>query len=150
MLTPATPYNLFHRVIVTLSSEGVTESNLDWVDIGDIHLRAHGREYKLDYVHMSRDLLDDGVIEIEVDFGTFEEALECFEDCPFDLTFEDLNSSELFTTVYVGSDHDDITLSFVKGAVIYTHPSKGLQYVPIDADDSVETIETLMAQRNQG
>jgi hypothetical protein len=130
-------YLIFREVQIKLASKNVTEENLEYVDIGDIHLRLEGREYQLDYLAMGRSLNDDGTIDITLTLGSFEDAKECFEDCDFNLTLEDLINPKLLTTVYIGSDEDDIELEFISGVIIGNHDNKTDDYffITINAND---------------
>jgi hypothetical protein len=136
-LNPVIDYSIFREVHVKLSSKNVTEENLEYVDVGDIHLRLEGREYQLDYLRMGRSLDDDGTIDIVMTLGSFEDAVECFEDCKFDLTIEDLINPKLLTTIYIGSDEDNIELEFISGVIVGNHDNKTDDYffITINAND---------------
>jgi hypothetical protein len=110
-------YSLFGNITVLLQSKNVTFETLPLVDLGDIHLTCEGRSYQLDYFELGRTLLDDGQIELTATRGNLDRAKTCFEDCAFDLQFDDLSHPKLRTTVFVGSDEDKIDLTFISGFI---------------------------------
>lgn len=81
--------------------------NVTLLDLGGVYLSCEGREYIMDISDSCWDI-EDGVTEITCGVKTIDED-DIFEDCPFDLTGEDLFSSSLKASVYVG-DEEGVTL----------------------------------------
>jgi hypothetical protein len=73
------------------------------LDLGSVTLSCDGREYKLDIVASCWDV-EEGCTEITADLTTMDEDA-IFEDCPFDLTGDDLFSSDLTGTIFIGDDY---------------------------------------------
>lgn len=82
---------------VTISVDG--EIDFGSLDLGSVTLSCEGREYKLDVVGSCWDV-QEGCTEITADLTTMDEDA-IFEDCPFDLTAEDLFSSDLTGTIFI-------------------------------------------------
>ena len=85
---------------VTISIDG--EIDFASLDLGSVTLSCNGREYKLDVVGSCWDV-EEGCTEITADLTTMDED-DIFEDCPFDLTAEDLFSSDLTGAIFVGEE----------------------------------------------
>ena len=83
------------------------EVHVESLDLGSVTLNCEGREYKLDITDSCWDV-EDGCTEISCGLTTTDEY-ECFEDCKFDLTAEDLFSSDLTGTIFIGDDYLDDT-----------------------------------------
>ncbi len=73
------------------------------LDLGAVRLNCEGREYALDITDSFWEV-EDGCTEISCVLTTVDEY-ECFEDCKFDLTKEDLFSSDLTGTIFIGEDY---------------------------------------------
>ena len=54
-----------------------------------------------------------------------------------DLTIEDLINPKLLTTIYIGSDEDNIELEFISGVIVGNHDNKTDDYffITINAND---------------
>jgi len=91
------------HVTISLSKE---IDNVSFLDLGAVYLSCEGREYILDITDSSWDI-EDGCTEITCGLTTMDED-DIFEDCKFDLTGEDLFSSFLKGSVFVG-DEDGVT-----------------------------------------
>jgi len=76
--------------------------NVTLLDLGGVYLSCEGREYIMDISDSCWDI-EDGCTEITCGLKTFDED-EIFEECPFDLTGEDLFSSSLKASVFVGDE----------------------------------------------
>ena len=86
------------HVTITISKEvGVT-----LLDLGSVTLSCEGREYILDISDSSWDF-EEGFTEITCGLKTFDDE-DIFEECSFDLTGEDLFSSFLKGTIFVGDE----------------------------------------------
>lgn len=72
----------------------------DEIDLGAVTISREGREYILD-VCQSYTNIDGGFTTIETDL---ERDDETFEDCPYDITAEDLMSDNLKVEFYIGGD----------------------------------------------
>ena len=102
------------HVTITISKE--VEVTL--LDLGSVTLSCEGREYILDISDSGWDF-EDGVTEITCGLKTFDDE-DIFEECSFDLTGEDLFSSCLKGTIFVGDEErvtegEDMTATlFVK------------------------------------
>lgn len=100
------------HVTITISKE--VEVTL--LDLGSVTLSCEGREYTLDISDSSWDI-EDGVTEITCGLKTFDDE-DIFEECSFDLTGEDLFSSCLKGTIFVGDDEgviegEDMTATLI-------------------------------------
>ena len=95
---------------LTVNLFGVRAEGDDTPDLGAIYLSRDGREYILD-VYQSY-TTESGDTEIDCDL---EVDKDTFEECAFDLTAEDLMSSDLKATFYIATELeiDSMTL-FVK------------------------------------
>jgi hypothetical protein len=91
------------HVTITISKE---LENITSLDLGGVYLSCEGRKYILDITD-SRWGIEDGCTEITCDLTTIDKY-DVFEGCPFDLKGEDLFSSFLKGSVYVG-DEDGVT-----------------------------------------
>jgi len=91
------------HVTITLSKE---LESIAALDLGGVYLSCEGRQYTLDITDSCWDI-ENGFTEITCDVTTVDEY-DIFEDCPFDLTGEDLFSSSLKASVYVG-DEEGVT-----------------------------------------
>ena len=80
--------------------------NVTFLDVGGVYLSCEGREYIMDISDSCWDI-EDGVTEITCGLKTIDEY-DIFEECPFDLTGEDLFNSSLKASVYVG-DEEGVT-----------------------------------------
>lgn len=89
------------HVTITISKE--VEVTL--LDLGSVTLSCEGREYILD-TSLSWWDFEDGVTEITCGLKTFDED-DIFEDCKFDLTRDDLLSSFLSGTIFVGDEESN-------------------------------------------
>ena len=87
------------HVTITLSKE---LESIAALDLGGVYLSCEGREYTLDITDSCWDI-EDGFTEITCGVTTWDEY-GIFEDCKFDLTGEDLFSSSLKASVYVGDE----------------------------------------------
>lgn len=76
------------------------------LDLGAVTLSCQGREYILDICESFWDF-EDGVTEITCGLKTFDDE-DIFEECSFDLTGEDIFSSCLKGTIFVG-DEEGVT-----------------------------------------
>ncbi len=76
------------------------------VNLGALTLKRDGREFILDvcqsYTYDDEDCA--GATEIQCDL---EVDRELFEDCPFDLTVEDLLSEDIFAEFFISSEDED-------------------------------------------
>jgi hypothetical protein len=86
------------------------------LDLGSVTLSCEGREYTLDISDSCWDI-EDGVTEITCGLKTFDDE-DIFEECKFDLTGEDLFSSLLKGTVFVGDEQgvtvgEDVTATLI-------------------------------------
>ena len=91
------------HVTVRISKE---VSSIAALDLGSVTLNCEGREYKLDVTDSLWDS-DEGYTEISCGLTTIDED-DIFEDCKFDLTGDDLFSSELRGTIFVGDEGEEI------------------------------------------
>jgi hypothetical protein len=78
---------------------GVKAEGDDTPDLGAVTLSRDGREYILDVCQSYT--TEKGDTEIECDL---EVDRDMFEDCAFDLTMEDLYSSDLKATFYIATE----------------------------------------------
>jgi hypothetical protein len=86
------------------------------VDLGALTLSVDGREFILDVVQSYSDEVEDGTLRISCDVEGNEEE---FDECPYDLTKDDLldcEHNDLVRTLYVSGSEDfevvSITLYF--------------------------------------
>lgn len=84
---------------VTIVLYGERTDN-DEIDLGALTLKREGREYILDVVQ-SYTNVEDGFTTIETDLEKDEDT---FDECPYDLTAEDLMSSDLVAEFFIGGD----------------------------------------------
>ena len=87
------------HVTITISKE---IDSIAALDLGSVTLNCEGREYIMDISDSSWDI-EDGVTEITCGLKTFDDE-DIFEECSFDLTGEDLFSSFLKGTIFVGDE----------------------------------------------
>jgi hypothetical protein len=87
------------HVTITLSKE---LESIVALDLGGVYLSCEGRQYTLDITDSCWDI-ENGFTEITCGVTTVDEY-DIFEDCPFDLTGEDLFSSSLKGSVFVGDE----------------------------------------------
>ena len=80
--------------------------NVTLLDLGGVYLSCEGREYIMDTSDSCWDI-EDGCTKITCGLKTIDED-DMFEDCPFDLTGEDLFSPFFKGSVYVG-DEEGVT-----------------------------------------
>lgn len=131
-------YTIFRKIYITFTADGITEKNLNLIDFGDIRLSREGREYQLDY--FSYDMFydeDDNSVDIQATFGSFEDAKECFEDCPFDLLESDLVADDLKVTVFIDcfEDKNVKNIKFVNGDIMIHSPNLNIDSIPINGLD---------------
>lgn len=86
------------HVAITISKE----VKVTLLDLGSVTLSCEGREYILDISESCWDF-EYGVTEITCGLKTFDDE-DIFEECSFDLTGEDLFSSCLKGTIFVGDE----------------------------------------------
>lgn len=70
------------------------------VDLGAVTISRDNREYIVDVVQSNR-VFEDGFTTIE---AQLKEDVETFDECPYDITAEDLMSNDLEVTFYIGGD----------------------------------------------
>lgn len=70
------------------------------VDLGAVTISRDGREYILDVVQSTR-VFEDGFTTIETDL---KEDVETFDECPYDITDEDLMEDDVNVSFFIGGD----------------------------------------------
>ena len=104
----------FHNLEVLVKGKNYHRND---IDLGGLTLSVDGREFMLDVKQSYSDkVLEDGTLRISCEIEADEDV---FDDCPFDLTKDDLLNAEhndLERTMYVGGDVEfdvvSITLHF--------------------------------------
>ncbi len=84
---------------VTIELYGEREDHHE-IDLGAVTIKREGREYILDVVQSYTEVKD-GFSTIETDL---ERDDETFDECPYDITAEDLMSDDLVAEFYIVSD----------------------------------------------
>jgi hypothetical protein len=103
------------HVSITISKKlkSITE-----LDLGSVTLSCKGREYMMD-ISDSCWCIEKGYTEITCGLKTVDED-NIFEDCKFDLTGDDLFSSDISGTIFVG-DEDKVTEGKKIKATLYVN-----------------------------
>jgi hypothetical protein len=85
---------------LTIVLYGETDNSPSVVDLGAVTIKREEREYILDVVQ-SYSTPKDGFTTIETDL---ERDDEIFDECPYDITAEDLMSNDLVVEFYIASE----------------------------------------------
>ena len=85
---------------LTVELYGETDNSPSVVDLGAVTIKREGREYILDVVQ-SYTTPKDGFTTIETDL---ERDDDTFDECPYDITAEDLMSDDLVAEFYIASE----------------------------------------------
>ena len=71
-------------------------------DLGAVTISRDGREYILDVIQSYSDF-EDGITSIDTDLILDDET---FDECPYDITKEDLFSDDLKVELYIATDNE--------------------------------------------
>jgi hypothetical protein len=87
--------------IISLDIVLVGEKDVE-TDLGAVTISREGREYILDVIQSYSDF-EDGLTNIETDLIRDDET---FDECPYDITAEDLLSDDLKVEFYIATDNE--------------------------------------------
>ena len=82
---------------------GVTSENVAKIDVGELHLDANGREYKLTFSTLLGSL-ESNEVHIGAELESFDVCKATFDDCAFDLLESDLLDPSLSATVHLSCE----------------------------------------------